>query len=181
MTPIHLSLGKVLFPTPLNPQPSCGNSPLMATAAGFAALRINTPKNCPAFVDLTVEHSPARQTRGFILEASRKRRLILTPRCHLEGMSRAIFSSTTQHHTTPTGLPAWMNRTDTPYSPSGTPYAAIAHYIPRYGSQGLIMILAGADYNSTNQEPGNLSMEVVWFINPVTKRWYSQKTIGEAP
>lgn len=43
------------------------------------------------------------------------------------------------------------------------------------------MILAGADYNSTNQEPGNLSMEVVWFINPVTKRWYSQKTIGEAP
>ncbi|CAI0646445.1 unnamed protein product, partial [Colletotrichum noveboracense] len=85
------------------------------------------------------------------------------------------------NYTTPTGLPAWMNRTDTPYSPSGTLYAATAHYIPRYGSQGLIMILAGAEYNSTNQEPGNLSMEVVSFIDPVTKRWYSQKTIGEAP
>lgn len=85
------------------------------------------------------------------------------------------------NYTTPTGLPAWTNRTDTPYSPSGTLYAATAHYIPRYGSQGLIMILAGAEYNSTNQEPGNLSMEVVWFIDPVTKRWYSQKTIGEAP
>ncbi|KAL3293422.1 kelch repeat protein [Colletotrichum asianum] len=115
---------------------------------------------------------------GFYLGGFEETKTKIDPKMPLGGYVPGYLQL---NYTTPTGLPAWTNRTDTPYSPSGTLYAATAHYIPRYGSQGLIMILAGAEYNSTNQEPGNLSMEVVWFIDPVTKRWYSQKTIGQAP
>ncbi|KAF3801759.1 hypothetical protein GCG54_00014977 [Colletotrichum gloeosporioides] len=170
-TRIQLSLGEALFPKPRSLQLSCGNLPLMEMAAGFGVLRISTPKNCPAFVDLTVGHLPANQIRAFnYFGGFEETKTKIDPKMPVGGLSSAQLHNT-----------RGATSVD---EPNG--YTLLLIWYPLRGncplhSQGLIMILAGAEYNSTNQEPGNLSMEVVWFVDPVTKRWYSQKTIGQAP
>ncbi|KAF6830065.1 kelch repeat protein [Colletotrichum plurivorum] len=77
---------------------------------------------------------------------------------------------------------SWTNHTETPYSSSKTLYSASAHYVPMFGTKGLVMILGGSQWDP--EAPGNLSdisMEEVSFMDPATKRWYSQQTSGTAP
>ncbi|KAF6813367.1 kelch repeat protein [Colletotrichum musicola] len=77
---------------------------------------------------------------------------------------------------------SWTNHTETQYSSSKTLYSASAHYVPMFGTKGLVMILGGSQWDP--EAPGNLSdisMEEVSFMDPATKRWYSQQTSGRAP
>ncbi|KZL86431.1 kelch repeat protein [Colletotrichum incanum] len=76
---------------------------------------------------------------------------------------------------------AWINHTTSPYSPSRTLYSASAHYVPNFGPNGLIMIMGGSEYDSGSGKAETLSMETLWFMDPVTHEWYSQRTSGEPP
>ncbi|KAK2028033.1 hypothetical protein LX32DRAFT_640423 [Colletotrichum zoysiae] len=77
----------------------------------------------------------------------------------------------------------WTNYTDSPYSPSRTRYAAAAHYVPTLGPNGVIMVMGGNEFDAGAGGGGyiDLSMETVWFLDPVTHEWYSQKTSGRPP
>ncbi|KAK1961564.1 hypothetical protein LY78DRAFT_588434, partial [Colletotrichum sublineola] len=75
----------------------------------------------------------------------------------------------------------WTNYTDSPYSPSRTRYAATAHYVPTLGPNGMIMIMGGNELDAGSGGDSALSMETLWFLDPVTHEWYSQKTIGRPP
>ncbi|KAK2052192.1 hypothetical protein LY76DRAFT_527169, partial [Colletotrichum caudatum] len=75
----------------------------------------------------------------------------------------------------------WTNYTDSPYSPSRTRYAAAAHYVPTLGPNGVIMVMGGNEFDAGGGGGSDLSMETVWFLDPVTHKWYSQKTNGRPP
>ncbi|KAF6784147.1 kelch repeat protein [Colletotrichum sojae] len=75
----------------------------------------------------------------------------------------------------------WVTYNDSRYSPSRTLYAASAHYVPNFGIKGLIMIFGGSEYDSASSAGEPLSMETIWFLDPVTHEWHSQKTSGDPP
>ncbi|KAF6825487.1 kelch repeat protein [Colletotrichum musicola] len=77
---------------------------------------------------------------------------------------------------------SWVTYNDSRYSPSRTLYAASAHYVPNFASKGLILILGGSEYDSASGDRVQpLSMETIWFLDPVTHEWHSQKTSGDPP
>lgn len=76
---------------------------------------------------------------------------------------------------------SWVTRDDSRYSPSGTLYAASAHYIPDFGTKGLIMILGGSEYDAARGDGTALSMETLWFLDLATHQWHSQRTSGDPP
>ncbi|OLN83698.1 Kelch repeat-containing protein-like protein 6 [Colletotrichum chlorophyti] len=80
---------------------------------------------------------------------------------------------------------AWTNHTDVPYSNYRTLVGGSAHYVPTYGPNGLIMILGGGEHvigsGQGVDNVGYLSFGSIWFMDPVTKEWYSQRTSGNAP
>ncbi|OHE98750.1 kelch repeat protein [Colletotrichum orchidophilum] len=80
---------------------------------------------------------------------------------------------------------AWTNNTaSVPYSDYGTLVGATAHYAP-FGPNGLIMIFGGGSQVIGNGQSvdnvGYLSFSKIFFMDPVTKEWYSQQTSGNAP
>ncbi|KAF6823127.1 kelch repeat protein [Colletotrichum musicola] len=81
---------------------------------------------------------------------------------------------------------AWVNHTNSengpfsPSSPSRTLYAASAHYIPDFGN-GLIIIIGGSTYSPESGKSEDLGSETLWLLDPVTNKWYSQKTTGDKP
>ncbi|KAH0423054.1 kelch repeat protein [Colletotrichum camelliae] len=91
---------------------------------------------------------------------------------YMSGFVSFNFTSSSQDQ-------VWTNTTETPYSKSGTLYAASAQYIPKFGSQGLIMIFGGAQYDGTKANDN--AMDIVWLMDPVTRTWYSQQTTGDSP
>ncbi|KXH55831.1 kelch repeat protein [Colletotrichum nymphaeae SA-01] len=80
---------------------------------------------------------------------------------------------------------AWTNNSDSvPYSDYGTLVGATAHYAP-YGPNGLIMIFGGGSHvigtGQSVDNVGYLSFSTIYFMDPVTKAWYTQQTSGNAP
>ncbi|GJC84223.1 kelch repeat-containing protein ARB_01230 [Colletotrichum liriopes] len=75
----------------------------------------------------------------------------------------------------------WVNHTNARYSPSRTRYSASAHYVPTFGPNGLVMIIGGNEYDAESDEPKNVRMDTLWFLDPVTQEWYSQRTSGNPP
>ncbi|GKT64881.1 kelch repeat protein [Colletotrichum tofieldiae] len=75
----------------------------------------------------------------------------------------------------------WVNHTTAPYSPSRTHYSASAHYVPSFGPNGLVMVIGGNEYDAGSDGAKNLVMDTLWFLDPVTQEWYSQRTSGESP
>ncbi|KAK2000051.1 kelch repeat protein [Colletotrichum falcatum] len=80
---------------------------------------------------------------------------------------------------------AWTNYTDVPYSTSGNVVGASAHYVPGYGPNGLVMLFGGRFHvigsGQSNSNVGWLGFDTIYFMDPLTKKWYSQKTNGNAP
>lgn len=68
------------------------------------------------------------------------------------------------------------------FSRTGTLYAASAEFAPNIGPNGIIVVLGGNEYNRTAKgHTSNVEMETVRFMDPVTEKWYVQKTSGQAP
>ncbi|KAK1579494.1 kelch repeat protein [Colletotrichum navitas] len=80
---------------------------------------------------------------------------------------------------------AWTNHTEAPYSTSGNVVGASAHYVPGYGSNGLVMMFGGRSHiigdGQSNSNVGWLGFDTIYIMDPLTKVWYSQKTSGNAP
>ncbi|OHW93407.1 kelch repeat protein [Colletotrichum incanum] len=80
---------------------------------------------------------------------------------------------------------AWTNHTEVPYSTYGTLVGASAHYVPSYGPHGLVMIFGGRSHvigsGQSNSNVGWLDFGKIHVMDPLTKKWYSQKTSGNAP
>ncbi|KAL0932015.1 kelch repeat protein [Colletotrichum truncatum] len=80
---------------------------------------------------------------------------------------------------------AWTNHTDVPYSQYGTIAGGAAHYVPNYGPNGLVMLLGGGQYavggGAAADDVGLLAFDTLYFMDPVTKKWYTQRTSGNAP
>ncbi|KAF4889657.1 Kelch repeat-containing protein [Colletotrichum fructicola] len=93
---------------------------------------------------------------------------------YMSGFVSFNFTSSSQDR-------VWRNTTEAPYSKSKTLYAASAQYIPKFGSQGLIMILGGAHYDAASTKSNDNAMDIVWLMDPVTRTWYSQQTTGDSP
>ncbi|GKT47929.1 Kelch repeat-containing protein [Colletotrichum spaethianum] len=78
----------------------------------------------------------------------------------------------------------WTNHTEAPYSIYGTVVGASAHYVPNYGPNGLLMIFGGGSDvpgRAQSKNRGWLDFGKIYFMDPLTKKWYSQKTSGNAP
>ncbi|KAF6825044.1 kelch repeat protein [Colletotrichum plurivorum] len=67
---------------------------------------------------------------------------------------------------------SWVQHDDSPYSSSRTIYAATAHYVPNFGPNGLIILIGGAEYDSGRGEVQNLSLEMMWFLDPITHKCF---------
>ncbi|KAK2064179.1 kelch repeat protein [Colletotrichum caudatum] len=80
---------------------------------------------------------------------------------------------------------AWTNHTEAPYATSGNVVGASAHYVPSYGPNGLVMMLGGSSHvigsGQSNNNVGWLDFGTIHVMDPLTKKWYSQKTSGNAP
>ncbi|KAF6838715.1 kelch repeat protein [Colletotrichum plurivorum] len=81
---------------------------------------------------------------------------------------------------------AWTNSTDkVPYSQYGTIVGGAAHYVSSFGPNGLVMLFGGGEHiigdGQASDNVGYLSFGTLYFMDPVTKVWYSQKTSGTAP
>ncbi|TDZ23877.1 Kelch repeat-containing protein [Colletotrichum orbiculare MAFF 240422] len=82
-------------------------------------------------------------------------------------------------------IQAWTNHTNVPYSQYGTITGGAAHYIPTFGPNGLVMLFGGGEHvigaGQSADNVGYLSFSTMYFMDPVTKVWYNQKTSGTAP
>ncbi|EFQ27055.1 kelch repeat protein [Colletotrichum graminicola] len=80
---------------------------------------------------------------------------------------------------------AWKNHTVAPYSTSGNVVGASAHYVPSFGPNGIVMMFGGASHvigaGQSNSNVGWLGFDTIYVMEPLSKRWYSQKTSGNAP
>ncbi|CAG9978383.1 unnamed protein product, partial [Clonostachys byssicola] len=74
----------------------------------------------------------------------------------------------------------WTNHTDAPFSPRGTLVYATATYLPGVGPNGIIMLLGGQGV-TVPKGSEEISLETVHFLDPVTLKWYKQKTTGQVP
>ena len=68
---------------------------------------------------------------------------------------------------------------DVPYSFDGSLVGASAVFAGNLGPNGLIFVL-GSDPDEHNSD-GGLDYRTVHFLDPVTRKWYSQKTTGMTP
>jgi len=79
---------------------------------------------------------------------------------------------------------AWRNDSAADLSTFGTLNMGVAQYVPRFGPNGLILILGGATTSLAPSSSDPIAMQSfseVKFFDPVTKVWYSQKTTGAIP
>ncbi|KAK1971557.1 kelch repeat protein [Colletotrichum sublineola] len=80
---------------------------------------------------------------------------------------------------------AWTNYTEAPYSTSGNVVGASAHHVPSYGPNGLVMMFGGRSHvigsGQSNSNVGWLDFNTIHIMDPLTKKWYSQNTSGNAP
>lgn len=80
---------------------------------------------------------------------------------------------------------AWTNHTDAPYSPYGTMAGGAAQYIPTFGDNGLVMLFSGGTYTVgegvASDDVALQAFDTLYFMDPVTKKWYTQKTSGTPP
>jgi len=86
------------------------------------------------------------------------------------------------HFNFTSGDHSWQNETRAPYSDQGTIYGATATWVPTFGPNGLIVLVGGESReigNSRNSE--YLPMDMIHFMDPVTKTWYKQQTTGGVP
>lgn len=65
---------------------------------------------------------------------------------------------------------------------SGTRLNGRAEYVP-FGPNGLLLFLGGAEspVDATDESIAQVSWNVLWLYDPVTRKWYSQATTGKLP
>ncbi|OHE99994.1 kelch repeat protein [Colletotrichum orchidophilum] len=84
----------------------------------------------------------------------------------------------------------WSNETEefkAAFPPFGTVRGARALFVPNYGSNGIILLMGG--FQSTLEPIVKASQSLykwmdfsnITFMDPVSRKWYSQKTTGSAP
>jgi hypothetical protein len=67
------------------------------------------------------------------------------------------------------------------FSETGTMSTGAAVFVPVFGSDGLVFVLGGAEWLGQGVGHGNIDFERVRFLDPVSKRWFSQDTTGDIP
>lgn len=86
------------------------------------------------------------------------------------------------HFNLTSGDHSWQNETEAPYSDEGTIYGATATWVPTFGPNGLIVLVGGEAREIGNPDDSEyLPMDMIHFMDPVTKTWYKQKTTGGVP
>lgn len=63
-----------------------------------------------------------------------------------------------------------------------TMYAGSAHYVPMFGTNGLIILLGGNKWDDDALRTQDRSMDTLWFVDAANpEKWYWQTTKGRAP
>lgn len=76
---------------------------------------------------------------------------------------------------------AWEEHNDgTPYSADGTIWGGTAVYAPNFGPNGLVFVLGGVT-RRFEAGSGYIGYRNLHFFDPVSMKWYSQRTTGTAP
>lgn len=80
----------------------------------------------------------------------------------------------------------WRNDSSSGMTPLGTLTLGQAAFVPAFGPNGLIFVMGGASYTqkemSQSAQPDSMpEFRNVKFMDPVTKKWYSQETSGTPP
>lgn len=80
---------------------------------------------------------------------------------------------------------SWKNETAPAFAPPyGTVYKGSAQYIPKFGPNGLVMVLGGTNWAldpAETQPSAWMDFQNLTFFDPVTKDWHWQGTTGDAP
>ena len=84
-------------------------------------------------------------------------------------------------YNTTSGL--WSNMTTNGLTDSGTSMFGQLHFVPGFGSAGLLVALGGQTSDKTQWAPSNdfLSLQSINIFDPVTSIWASQTTSGSLP
>lgn len=76
----------------------------------------------------------------------------------------------------------WSHEETGPYSPNGGIFGGGAVFAPSFGPNGLVFVFGGVgslDGNSPFRRADNyLDFSTIHFMDPVTRKWYSQETTG---
>lgn len=78
----------------------------------------------------------------------------------------------------------WKEHEQGPYSESKTIFGGGAVFVPNMGPNGLIFMLGGIgnrEANGDNSQDDWITFSTMHFMDPVTKKWYSQETTGSDP
>lgn len=72
---------------------------------------------------------------------------------------------------------SWTNVSAASYSYYGYAESGVAHFVPSYGPDGLLVILGG--YNAGRAQFA--SLEYVALFDPTTQQWQTQVATGDVP
>lgn len=86
------------------------------------------------------------------------------------GAGYRVFNFTTQK---------WSEDRVVPYAENNFLKRGTAVFAPGFGPNGLIFLLGGF-HDITNPDSG-LDFQTLWFLDPVERKWYSQKASGRIP
>ncbi|KAH7311625.1 hypothetical protein B0I35DRAFT_411798 [Stachybotrys elegans] len=127
-----------------------------------------------SFVDIERTHSAAYASTpdaGFVFGGQSTTLTSLEPRGYVAGYS--YWNLTTGE---------WNVDSSGPYTDDGTLYGGTATYVPTFGPNGIIVVLGGVNnFEAEASDTEYVDFRTVHFIDPVTRRWYSQPTTGGAP
>lgn len=74
----------------------------------------------------------------------------------------------------------WEEHAEAPYSDDGTIWGGSATYVPGFGPNGLVFVMGGM--HSRGEQPAKyIDFGTLHFLDPVTRKWYSQATTGDVP